>query len=160
MKLSIKGGQVLIDREGCKLTAYLDSVGVWTIGVGHTSAAGPPQVKQGMTITYEEAWAIFDRDNDEFENVVNDVITAPMEQWEYDAFVSICFNLGETQFRSATFVKSFNAEAPAQQVTNEILWWNKPPEIIPRRQGEATQFRDGIYVARIDPMPEPLEEEV
>lgn len=153
MKLSPRGSQVLIDREGVMLTAYQDSVGVWTIGVGHTSAAGPPDVYPGMEITMAEAWRIFADDNDLFENVVNDAIEVPMEQHEYDAFVSICFNLGETQFRGATFVKSFNHGAPREQVTNEILLWDIPSEIIPRRQGEAVQYRDGDYVARIDPMP-------
>ena len=157
MKLSPRGSQVLIDREGCELEAYYDTAGVLTIGVGHTSAAGPPEVTEGMVITYAQAWRIFALDNDTFEAVVNEVIEAPMEQHEYDAFVSICFNLGETQFRSATFVKSFNAGATKQQVTDEILWWNEPSEIIPRRQGEATQFRDDVYIARIDPMPPPPE---
>ena len=157
MKLSPRGQQVLIDREGCVLTAYYDSVGVLTIGVGHTSAAGPPKVVPGMTISADEAWEIFAVDNDEFEEVVNRVITAPMEQHQYDAFVSIAFNLGEGQFTGATFVKSFNAGAPPNQVCNEIGWWNKPPEIIPRRQGEQLQFRDGDYIARIDPLPPPEE---
>jgi lysozyme len=153
MKLSPRGSQVIIDREGVALTAYYDSVGVISIGVGHTSSAGPPEVFPGMTITMKDAWKIFAADNDEFEEVVNSVITAPMEQHEYDAFVSICFNIGETQFSAATFVKSFNAGVPKEQVTDEILWWDTPPELIPRRQGEATQFRDAVYVARIDPMP-------
>jgi lysozyme len=156
MKLSARGSQVLIDREGCVLTAYQDSVGVWTIGVGHTSAAGEPEVEPGMSIAMSEAWRVFAQDNDMFEEVVNDAISMPMDQHEYDAFVSICFNLGETQFRGATFVESFNAGASTDQVTAEILWWNKPPELVPRRQGEAVQFRDAAYVARIDPMPPPV----
>jgi lysozyme len=158
MRLSPRGSQVLIDREGCELTAYLDSVGVLTVGVGHTSAAGPPEVVEGMTITMAEAWAIFARDTDEFEEVVNEAITAPMEQHEYDSFVSLAFNLGETQFRDATFVERFNAGASKDEVTEAILYWNQPPEIIPRRQGEAVQFRDMVYVARIDPMPPPEED--
>ena len=157
MRLSPRGSQVLIDREGCELDAYYDTVGVLTIGVGHTSAAGPPEVTDGMTITMSEAWVIFGRDNDTFEDVVNNAVTAPMTQNQYDALVSICFNLGETQFRSATFLESFNLGADPEQVTDEILWWNEPDEIIPRRQGEAVQFRDNVYVARIDPMPPPEE---
>jgi lysozyme len=153
MKLSPRGSQVLIDREGCVLTAYEDSVGVLTIGVGHTSAAGEPEVEPGMSIAMSEAWRVFAADNDMFEEVVNEAITAPMEQHQYDAFVSICFNIGGGAFSEATFVESFNMGASPEQVTAEILWWNKPPEIIPRRQGEAVQFRDAVYVARIDPMP-------
>ena len=51
MKMTDRGRKLLMEREGCKLKAYKDSVGVWTIGVGHTSGAGPPQVRAGMTIT-------------------------------------------------------------------------------------------------------------
>src|SRR6516164_5518092 len=108
MKLSPRGQQVLIDREGLKLTAYYDSVGVLTIGVGHTSAAGPPEVTEGMTITEKEAWHIFARDTDLFEAAVNDAITVPREQHHFDAFVSICHNIGEGRFRSATFVERYN----------------------------------------------------
>src|SRR5215471_13572042 len=147
MKLSPRGNQVLADREGCILTAYKDSVGVWTIGVGHTSAAGPPKVTQGMKITQKEAMEIFDRDNNQFEDVVNKAIKGPMMQNQYDAFVSICFNIGGSAFTKSTFVKSFNNGASKQQVCDEIGWWNKPPEIIPRRQGEQLQFRDGDYIA-------------
>jgi len=155
MKLSPRGSQVLIDREGCVLTAYPDSVGVLTIGVGHTGAAGAPEVTPGMTISMAEAWMIFARDNDTFEDVVRSAIHAPTTQSQYDAFVSIAFNIGGGAFQDATFVKSFNDGAPKEQVTAEILWWNQPPEIVPRRQGEAVQFRDGDYIARINPMPEP-----
>src|SRR5215472_1243186 len=154
MKLSQRGNQVLADREGCVLTAYKDSVGVLTIGVGHTSAAGPPKVTAGMKITQAEALEIFDRDNNQFEDVVNKAITKPMQQHQYDAFVSIAFNIGGGGFSGSTFVKRFNAGESDQRVTEGILMWNKPPEIIPRRQGEAVQFRDGDYIARIDPMPQ------
>jgi lysozyme len=153
MKLSPRGSQVLIDREGCELEAYYDSVGVLTIGVGHTSAAGPPQVTPDLVITMKEAWEIFASDNDTFEAAVNSAVTAPMTQNQYDAFVSICFNIGQAGFTSSTFVESFNAGASSEKVTDEILWWDEPPEIRPRRQGEAVEFRDNIYVARIDPMP-------
>lgn len=157
MPMSQRGIQVLTDREGLRLTAYKDSVGVWTIGVGHTSAAGPPEVTPGLKITEKQAFDILAKDLKTFEQSVEKAISKPMEEWQYDAFVSICYNIGGGAFSGATFVKSFNAGAPANQVTNEILWWNKPKEIIPRRQGEAVQFRDQVYVARIDPMPAPSE---
>jgi len=154
-RLSVRGQQVLVDREGFCLDAYQDTVGVWTIGVGHTSAAGPPEVYEGQTITKREAWEIFTRDTDMFEAVVNDAITVPMLAHHFDAFVSIAHNLGESQFRSATFVERYNA-GDVDGAMEAILWWNKPPEIVPRRQGEYVQFRDGApYVARVDPIPPP-----
>lgn len=54
MKMSASGRSQLIQREGFKTKAYKDSVGIWTIGVGHTSAAGKPTVAPGMVITKAE----------------------------------------------------------------------------------------------------------
>jgi|SRR5215472_3884535 len=144
MEISDAGVEVLRDREGCKLTAYKDSVGVWTIGVGHTAAAGPPEPVSGMTITQEQADAIFDEDLDAYEKTVNDSITKPMTQHEYDAFVSICFNIGQGGFSTSTFVDRFNA-GDKDGCAEAILWWDTPSEIIPRRQGEMIQFLGGYY---------------
>lgn len=148
MEISDAGVAVLREREGCKLTAYQDSVGVWTIGVGHTGAAGAPIPVPGMTITQEQADAIFDDDLDAYEATVNDVVTASMTQNQYDAFVSICFNIGQGAFADSTFVERFN-EGDIEACAEAILWWNKPPEIIPRRQGEYAQFLGG-YLPRIN----------
>ena len=62
MQLTPIGEAALIAREGRRLKAYRDSVGVLTIGIGHTSAAGPPKVTAGLTITAAECDAIFRRD--------------------------------------------------------------------------------------------------
>ncbi|MER2266544.1 glycoside hydrolase family protein, partial [Methylobacterium oxalidis] len=70
MNLTPTGRAVLIAREGRRLSAYRDSAGIWTIGVGHTSAAGPPAVGPGLTITQEACDAIFARDVARFEEAV------------------------------------------------------------------------------------------
>jgi lysozyme len=146
-EISDAGVDVLIEREGLRCEAYKDSVGVWTIGVGHTSAAGPPEVYEGLTITEEQAAEILNDDLDEFEAAVNECITMPMEQFQFDAFTSICFNIGTGAFKSSTLVKRFN-DGDLAGCAEAILMWNKPPEIIPRRQGEYVQFLGG-YVPRI-----------
>ena len=147
MEISEWGVRVLREREGCKLTAYQDSVGVWTIGVGHTAAAGPPEPVEGMTLTQEEADALFDEDLDAYEKTVNDFITAEMQQYQFDAFVSICFNIGQSGFKQSTFAERFN-NGDIQGCAEAILWWDQPDEIIPRRQGEYVQFWAG-YIPRI-----------
>lgn len=48
--------------EGCKLTAYQDSRGIWTIGFGHTSMAGGLQVTPGLVITYDQAVTLLEVD--------------------------------------------------------------------------------------------------
>lgn len=148
-EMTEQGIQVLVDREGLRTKAYYDSVGVLTIGVGHTSAAGPPKVVEGMTITEEEAFAIFDTDNDYFEKVVIDTVTVDLTDWEFDALVSFVFNIGETQWRSSTMLKKLN-EGDKAGAFEQFKQWKKPPEIIPRRRGEAACFGYNLYVARIE----------
>ena len=148
-EMTDQGTQVLVDREGLRTKAYKDSVGVWTIGVGHTSAAGPPEVTSGMVITEEEAFEIFDRDNDMFEKVIDDTVTVRLNNSQFDALVSFVFNIGETQWRSSTMLKKLNA-GDYEGAFEQFKQWKKPPEIIPRRRGEAACFGYALYVARIE----------
>ena len=74
MRMTHQGRKLLMEREGCRLKAYKDSVGVWTIGVGHTSGAGPPIVTKGLAITQERANIIFADDVAEFEDGVTNLI--------------------------------------------------------------------------------------
>ena len=61
----------LIKRfEGLRLRAYRDAVGIWTIGYGHTSRAGPPKVTRGMKITRKQADEIFAADVQTFSDGV------------------------------------------------------------------------------------------
>lgn len=91
METSRKGIALIKKFEGCKLTAYQDAVGVWTIGYGHTSG-----VKKGQKITEEEAEQLLKNDLKTFETGVNILILAryKFNQNEFDALVSFAFNLG------------------------------------------------------------------
>lgn len=149
LRLSDAGEEVLADREGLRLEAYHDSVGVLTIGLGHTSAAGPPEVYEGMTITEEEAWDIFYADCETFRKEARSLVMAPVEQYEYDATASFIYNIGTTQFSTSTFLERLNEEDYAG-AAEAMLWWDKPPEVVSRRRGEHAQFSEGRYVARLD----------
>ena len=108
MKMTDQGRRLLMEREGCKLKAYKDSVGVWTIGVGHTSAAGRPPVRQGMIITQAQADTIFADDVAEFEDGVTLLLAgAPIEPHQFDAFVSLAFNIGLGAFAASTSLRKF-----------------------------------------------------
>jgi lysozyme len=149
MKLSDEGHRLLIEREGCKLQAYKDSVGVWTIGVGHTSGAGPPHVKQGMKITQAEAEEIFINDVAEFVEGLESMLEGkPIEQHQFDAFTSLAFNIGLGAFAESTTLRWFKA-GDIEGAARALLWWDKPPEIKSRRRGEHQQFLGIKYVARI-----------
>lgn len=142
MRMSKAGRKTLTIREGVRLKAYRDSVGVWTIGVGHTSAAGPPKVVPGLTITAEECDEIFSRDLVQYEKAVESAIKVPITQTEFDALVSFCFNIGTGGFKRSTVAKRLNAGDRAG-AAKAFLMWNKPKEIIGRRTGEMLQFISG-----------------
>lgn len=140
MKMSDDGLNKLRKREGCRLKAYKDTVGVWTIGYGHTSAAGPPQVTPGLVITQEDANDLFRNDIGAYEKGVSDRIADTItESYQFDAMVSLCYNIGVGGFFKSTVarqhvVENFKAAADA------FLMWNKPPEIMGRRKSERKQY--------------------
>jgi lysozyme len=139
MKMSTRGRKLLIEREGCILHAYRDSVGVLTVGVGHTAAAGPPIPYPGMIITAQEADAILTKDLVLYERAIDNALKVPVSQNEYDALVSICFNVGP-KFGQSTCIKRLNA-GDREGAAEAIMLWNKPPEIISRRRTEYKQFK-------------------
>ena len=55
MKMCDEGLELIKAQEGFRSRAYRDATGVWTIGYGHTSMAGPPQVREGLEISRAEA---------------------------------------------------------------------------------------------------------
>jgi lysozyme len=142
MKTSKAGREKLEAREGTRLKAYRDSVGVWTIGVGHTSAAGLPKVTSTLKITAEECDAIFARDLVKYEKTVNEAVKVPITQTEFDALVSLCFNIGQGGFAKSTVVRRLNAK-DRKGAAAAFMMWNKPKEIIGRRTGEMKQFLSG-----------------
>ena len=113
----------LIKRnEGCVLTAYQDSVGVWTIGYGHTG----PDVRPGLKITQENAEQLLRKDLERFEDGVSSAIGKGVCSTanEYGAMVSLAFNIGLGNFRKSTVLREHNAQnKPA--AADAFLMWNK-----------------------------------
>lgn len=142
MKTSDAGRKAITQREGNKLKAYQDTKGIWTIGVGHTAAAGSPAPKHGMVITAAQSDAILARDLADVEAAVNGAVKVPLSQNQFDALVSLAFNIGNGAFRKSTLVKRLNA-GDVQGAADAFLMWNKPPEIMGRRRGERKQFLTG-----------------
>lgn len=132
------GRLLLSQREGVRLHTYRDSKGIPTIGVGHTSAAGLPTVTMRMTITPQQCDEILTRDLAKFETALNAAIKVPVADHEFDALLSIMFNVGP-QFARSTAIKSLNA-GDRKGCAQHILDWKIPPEIIGRRHTEYVQF--------------------
>ena len=138
MQISNAGLQKIIQREGVFLHAYKDSVGVWTIGTGHTSAAGLPKVTPTLTITKQQNDQILRSDLAPIEAQAKKYIKVTVTQNQYDAIISIVFNVGP-KFWSGTAIKLLN-QGNTKGAANAIMLWNKPPEIIGRRRSEQQQF--------------------
>lgn len=139
MTLTPIGEACLIVREGRRLAAYRDAVGVLTIGIGHMSAAGPPRVTPGLTITAAECDAIFERDVATYVAAVRAGLRVPVGPHTFDALVSVCYNIGPAAFAGSTFLKRLNA-GDAAGAHEALLLWRKPAAILPRRRAEAEQL--------------------
>lgn len=148
MKTSAQGIDLIIAREGEKLHTYKDTKGVWTIGVGHTSAAGAPSVVPGMTITAAKSREILTADLAKVEKQVNAAVKVKITQNQFDALVSVFLNTGPA-FATSTAVKKLNSGGTVASVAAAFMNWSKPPEIIPRRRGESVQFLGTAFKARI-----------
>lgn len=138
MQMTAQGRAKLSAREGNRLKAYHDTKGIPTIGVGHTSAAGPPEVHMGLTITADQSDEILMRDLKTFEDILNKALKVPVADHEFDALLSIMFNVGP-KFATSTAIRRLNAGDKAG-VPAAIMMWNKPSEIIGRRKSERDQF--------------------
>lgn len=145
MKVSDKGIAELLSHEALVTSPYKDSVGVWTVGVGHTAGAGKPNPKtmeKGVEIPIPELIDLFRRDLVKFEDGVNAAVKVPLAQHEFDALVSFHFNTGA--IARASFVKKLNA-GDRRGAAAGMMDWKKPSEIIKRRTAEMKLFRDGKY---------------
>ena len=120
MHISEKGLDLIKKYEGLKLTAYLCPANVWTIGYGSTGK----HVKQGMTITEEEADQLLKDDVSRFEDCINDGIDVELTQEEFDALVCFAFNVGCGAFMGSTLRKLIN-EGKKTAAAQQFLRWDK-----------------------------------
>ena len=109
MSVSNKGVDLICEFEGKRLAAYDDGVGVWTIGFGTIKYPNGVRVKKGDTCTLEQAKEYMRHDLIEFEYTVNSSVKVPLNQNQFDALVSLAYNIGSSAFKSSTLVKKLNS---------------------------------------------------
>ena len=109
--MSQKGIDHLKLSEGLRLKAYQDTGKVWTIGYGHTSAAGGLKVYQGLVITHEQAEQLLKDDLARMTYpVIKRLVKVDLTQGQFDALCSFIYNLGEGQVKTSTLLKLLNAK--------------------------------------------------
>jgi GH24 family phage-related lysozyme (muramidase) len=134
--ISPLGIRALANREGKRNSKYRDSVGLWTIGIGHLIQPGEsfPEV-----MTDQEVYDLFRKDLKRYEDPINKNVTVPLTQNMYDALVSFVFNIGVNGFIGSTALRKLN-QKDYKGAADAMLMWNKPPEIMGRRESEVKQF--------------------
>ena len=106
-------------HEGYREEAYQDIVGVWTIGFGTTKGVQPGQ-KLDPVKALQRALT----DSQKFEGALKECVHVPLHQHEYDAFISLAYNIGAGAFCRSTLVRKLNA-GDYEGACAEILRWNK-----------------------------------
>lgn len=148
MKTSIKGEEFIVREEGEKLKAYQDAVGIWTIGVGHTGFVDGTPVVKGLTITQAKSRDILRKDLNRFEKAINDGVKVSLSQHQFDALVSLAFNIGEGAFLRSTLLKKLNVSDFKGAAEQFLAWKNAGgrPILLNRRKREKHLFETGNYV--------------
>ncbi|KXZ65978.1 Lysozyme RrrD [Acinetobacter venetianus] len=124
MKTSQVGINLIVSFEDLKLDAYDDGVGVWTIGYGTTVYPNGLKVKQGDTCTLGQAKEYFAHDLNRFEKAVNQSVKVSINQNQFDALVSLTYNIGEQAFKDSTLLAKLN-KGDYIGAADQFPRWNK-----------------------------------
>lgn len=140
--------------EGCRLEPYQDSVGVWTIGYGHTGEdcyAGCDPISQ------QQADQLLAADLQRFEAGVTHMASQATSQQQFDAMVSFAYNLGETALRGSTLLRLHNAGDYAGAAQQFGRWNHAGGRVLAgltrRRAAEAAVYANGDYGGAVDQPP-------
>lgn len=144
MHVSPSGVDLICNFEGLRLKAYDDGVGVWTIGFGTTKYPNGIRVKKGDTCTLDQAKAYMQNDLKAFEQTVNNAVKVPLNQNQFDALVSLAYNIGSTAFKNSTLVRQLN-EGNYKAAANQFNVWvnaggKRMQGLVNRRAAERTLF--------------------
>ena len=142
--LSDNGMRLLEQFEGLRLEAYLDSAGIATIGWGSIKYPNGNKVKLGDKITKAQAKQYKLHDLKEFESTVNTSVKVPLTQNQYDALVSLSYNIGSGAFKNSTLLKKLNS-GDYKGAAEQFLAWNKSggkkvQGLVNRREAEQKLF--------------------
>lgn len=125
MNLSQGGIDFIKAEEAFRAQAYRDQGGRWTIGYGHLIRLPAEQHLLSATITMAQGEALLRTDAADAELAVSDTITVPLAQNQFDALVSLAFNIGQGAFKRSTVAAKINSRAPRPHIEQWWKAWNK-----------------------------------
>jgi len=141
MRINQEGIDFIKKKEGIRLSAYADTGGKMTIGYGHL-------IKPGETfpakITLEKAEEILRKDLVSVEQTINKCVERRIDQNQFNALCSLCFNIGNNAFAKSTLVKLLN-EDKILKTAQEFMKWDyvngkESPGLLARRKDESALF--------------------
>lgn len=141
MKTGQEGIELIKKFEGFRAEAYLCPGGKWTVGYGYTQ-----DVNAGDKITEVEAEHYLRHDVGDAEQAVNSLINAPLEQCQFDALVSLVFNIGCGNFYSSTIRRLVNEGCrDKNKITHAFCMWKMSngrvlKGLLRRREAEAALY--------------------
>lgn len=140
MNVSEKGINLIKKFEGCKLEGYYCPSNIPTIGYGHTGA----DVKVGMKITQAQADNFLKKDLIIHSNNVSKLVKVPLNQNQFDALVSLEYNIGYGNFSKSTLLKLLNSKDYKGAAKQFAVWRMGGGKILPglekRRKAERDLF--------------------
>lgn len=149
-RVSARGLKFLVQQEGVRRYAYNDSAGHATFGVGHLIHRGPvtaadkrvwgtPQNPKSMVFVLQ----VLRQDLVRYNATVREATSGTkLYKREFDACLSLCFNIGPAGFRSSTVAREVRAKR-FKRAADAFLSWSRPPELLPRRKRERELFLRG-----------------
>lgn len=141
MTLDNKGHKALHGREGLRLRPYLDTKGVPTISLGVTYYPNGRKVTlKDRPLTLKEAEELAKIVANDFAKFVDSKIKVKVSQNQFNACVSICYNIGKTGFENSTFLRLINKNPNDHNIASAIMQWVKDIELIGRRCSEVMQY--------------------
>lgn len=145
MKLSAIGLDAIKQHEGFRADVYDDGAGFLTIGYGHKLT--PDEIGVLTTVSFAKASELLRRDVAAAELAVNDAVKVDLAQGEFDALVSLVFNIGAGAFRRSRLLRKLNAgdRAGAEREFSKWIFagGRKLAGLVNRRAAEAAMFRQG-----------------
>jgi lysozyme len=141
MKLNGTGYKALHEREGLRLKPYLDTQGIPTIAMGNTYYLDGKKVTMSdKSLTIEEAGNLASATADKFAFQVDSLLKSKVNQNQFNALVSLAYNIGITGFRNSTVLRKVNINPNDPTIKEAFLMWTKNPELKGRRESEIKQY--------------------
>ena len=146
VKISQKGIDLIKGFEGFSSKPYLCPAGIPTIGYGATFYTNGKKVTmKDKAISEEDAVALLKNMLEKFEQYVDSYCVDTINQNQFDALVSFCYNVGPANLKTSTLIKKVNTNSNDESIKDEFVKWTKGggkklPGLVKRREAESKLY--------------------